>query len=84
MTQSNREPKSAEPREATEADREFDKLVRFFNSPEGYSWGQEGDIANWTPVETAIRVMRRQLPRAGYEAALASPETEHVEPEGEV
>jgi hypothetical protein len=40
-------------------DAENDKLVAFFNTPEGFSqFGNNGDYQNWTPAETAIAAMR--------------------------
>jgi len=40
------------------SNKEEEKLVAFFRSPEGNKLGRDGDHDNLTPAETAIRAMR--------------------------
>ena len=75
MTQPNREPKSAE--------REREVLERLC------AWQNACENHCGVPLTMTVKGQEEvaedlRFLLAGYEAALASPETEHVEPEGEV
>ena len=46
----------------TDAQRCYDALVAYFNTPEGYSeFGWHGDEMGWPPEQTAIEAMKRYL-----------------------